>query len=255
MTESPRFAAPRHVERIEDCYFYHTMDVPGFGTVHGHWDLRGRFDDYVGGVEVTGKSVLDVGTATGFLSFEAEQRGAARVVSHDMSDVRQQTLVPFRDKIYYRDRDAWAAEYAPYIERWQNAYWLCHRLLGSRAEVFYGDVYDLPPALGIFEVAIVGSLLEHLSNPIGALASVARLTSETLVLITPLWESEERLARFEPRADNPAQDYTWWTYSLGLYREVLAILGFRIERVTSADYHHQALGRDETRPTIVAVRV
>ncbi|HZI19497.1 MAG TPA: class I SAM-dependent methyltransferase [Pyrinomonadaceae bacterium] len=254
MREPPQFAAPRRVERLEDCYFYHTTDVPGFGTVRGHWDLRGRFEDYVGGVEVSGKTVLDVGAATGFLSFEAERRGASRVVSHDMSDVRQQTLVPFPDKIYYRDRDAWAAEYAPYIERWQNAYWLCHRLLGSRAEVFYGDVYDLPPALGQFDVAIVGSLLEHLSDPVGALASVARLTSDTLVIVTPLFESEERIARFEPRATDPGQDYTWWTYSVGLYREVLAILGFRLDRVTRADYYHEALGRFETRPTVVAVR-
>jgi SAM-dependent methyltransferase len=254
MRPPPAPAPARHVERLEDCYFYHTTDVPGLGTVRGHWDLRGRFDDYVGGVEVKGRSVLDVGTATGFLSFEAERRGASRVVSHDMSDVRQQALVPFPGKIYYRDRDAWAAEYAPYIERWQNAYWLCHRLLGSRAEVYYGDVYDLPPALGPFDVSVVGSLLEHLSDPVGALASVARLTAGTLVVVTPLIESEERLARFEPRAADPGQDYTWWTYSLGLYREVFAILGFRLERVTRADYYHDALGRYETRPTLVAVR-
>jgi SAM-dependent methyltransferase len=249
------FQAPRHVTDLSDCYFYHSMELPGFGLVHGHWDLRGRFGDYTGGVEVAGKSVLDVGAATGFLSFEAERRGASRVVSHDMSDVRQQTLVPFRDKIHFRDRDAWAAEYAAYIERWKNAYWLCHRLYRSRAEAFYGDVYDLPPALGRFDVAIVGSLLEHLSDPVTALASIARLTKETVVVVTPLIESEERIARFEPRADDPGQDYTWWTYSLGLYREVFGILGFRVERVMSAEYFHVTMGRPETRRTVVAERV
>src|ERR1700749_2806929 len=90
-------AAPRRVERLEDCYFYHTMNLPGFGLVRGHWDLRGRFDDYVGGVSVEGKSVLDVGAATGFLSFEAERLGASGVLSFGMSDARQQHFVPFRD--------------------------------------------------------------------------------------------------------------------------------------------------------------
>src|SRR3712207_7784623 len=74
------------------------MELPRFGVVHGQWDLRGKFEEYVGGVRVEGRSVLDVGTATGFLSFEAERIGASRVVSHDMSDVRQQTLLPFKDK-------------------------------------------------------------------------------------------------------------------------------------------------------------
>ena len=69
------FAPPRFVDRLEDCFFYHAMDLPGFGLVPAHWDLRGRFDEYIGGVDVRGKSVLDVGTATGFLSFEAEKRG------------------------------------------------------------------------------------------------------------------------------------------------------------------------------------
>jgi SAM-dependent methyltransferase len=255
MSRDPLFASPRFVDRLEDCFFYHTVELPGFGLVHGHWDLRGRFDDYVGGVGVAGKSVLDAGAATGHLSFEAERRGAARVVSHDMSDVRQQTLVPFRDNLYSRDREAWAARYGAEIERWKNAYWLCHRLYGSRAEVFYGDVYDLPPALGPFDVSIVGSLLEHLSDPVTALASIARLTKETIVVVTPLLDTEERIARFEPTADNPAYDFTWWTYSLGLYREVFGVLGFRLAHVTRAVYHYDYGDLQLERATLVAVRV
>ena len=122
------FERPRFVDRLEDCFFYHAMELPGFGLVRGHWDLRGRFDDYVGGVEVAGKSVLDIGAATGFLSFEAEKRGASRVLSFDLSDARQQTFLPFKDKPYYRDPERWAEQYGAEIEQWKNAYWLCHRL-------------------------------------------------------------------------------------------------------------------------------
>ena len=152
------------------------MELPGFGLVPAHWDLRGRFDDYVGGVEVAGKSVLDVGAATGFLSFEAEKRAASRVVSFDMSDASQQAFLPFKDKLYYRDPDRWAQQYGAEIEQWKNAYWLCHRLLGSKAQVYYGSVYDLPKELGQFDIAIVGSVLEHLSDQISALASIAKRT-------------------------------------------------------------------------------
>jgi len=247
-------ATPRYIDRLEDCFFYHAMELPGFGLVKAHWDLRGRFDDYVGGVEVAGKSVLDVGAATGFLSFEAEKRGASRVLSFDMSDGRQQKFLPFKDKLYYRDPERWAEQYGAEVEQWKNAYWLCHRLLNSKAEVYYGNVYELPPELGMFDIAIVGSVLEHLSDQISALASIARLTKETIVVVSPLLETDERLARFESLASNPDADFTWWTYSLGVYREVFAMLGFSIVRVSQAKYYYMYGDRFEERSTIVAVR-
>lgn len=248
------FEPPRFIDRLEDCFFYHAMELPGFGLVRAHWDLRGRFDDYVGGVEVAGKSVLDIGAATGFLSFEAEKRGAARVLSFDMSDVRQQTFLPFKDKLYYRDPDRWAEKYGAEIEQWKNAYWLCHRLLDSKAEVYYGNIYELPNELGQFDIAIVGSVLEHLNDQITALASIARRTTETIVIVSPLLETDERIARFEPLASNTDADFTWWTYSLGVYREVLRMLGFSIKKVSRAQYYYMYGDRLEERSTIVAVR-
>jgi hypothetical protein len=87
---------PRYVDNLADCFFYHTMTLPVLGEVRGHWDLRGRFSEYVGGVDLGGKSVLDVGAATGFLSFEAEKSGASRVLSFDIGNARQQNFLPFK---------------------------------------------------------------------------------------------------------------------------------------------------------------
>src|SRR5437764_13527654 len=99
MTEAPEskslFAEPRFVAAVEDCFFYHTMELPGLGVVHAQWDLRGRFDDYVGGASVARKTILAVGTATGGPSFESEKRRASRVVSFDVSDPRQPPSLPF----------------------------------------------------------------------------------------------------------------------------------------------------------------
>src|SRR6266508_2260533 len=127
VTRQNLFAQPRHVASLDDCFFYHTMELPGLGVVDGQWDLRNRFDDYIGGVEVANKSVIDIGAATGFLSFEAERRGASRVVSFDMGDAREQTFLPFKDKLYYRDYESFVSYHATTVERWKNAYWLCHR--------------------------------------------------------------------------------------------------------------------------------
>ena len=247
-------AEPRYVESPAGCFFYHTMDLPGLGEVRGHWDLRGRFKEYVGGVDLAGKSVIDVGTATGFLSFEAEKSGAARVLSFDIGDPRQQAFLPFKEKLYYRDPARWAKEYGAEIEQWKNAYWLCHRLLDSRAEVYYGNIYDLPRELGQFDVAIVGSVLEHLSDQITALASIARLTKQTIVITSPMLPTEERIASFGALADHPENDFTWWIYSEGVYREVFKMLGFSIAAITSGQYYYHYGERFETRHTIVATR-
>ena len=248
------FAEPRYVDDLSECFFYHTMTLPGLGEVRGHWDLRGRFDDYIGHVDVNGKSVIDVATATGFLSFEAERKGASEVVSFDMAHGRQQNFLPFKDKLHYRDPAAWAEKHNVEVEQWKNAYWLCHRLLESRAKVYYGDIYDLPVELGQFDIAIVASVLEHLSDPITALASIARLVRETIVIVAPLIESEEKTARFEGSANRPESDFTWWTYSSGLYRETFEMLGFRLDRIASAQYRYHYLDRLEVRYTLVATR-
>ncbi len=245
---------PRYVDSLDDCFFYHSMDLPGFGEVRGHWDLRGRFNDYIGGVDLKGKSVIDVGAATGFLTFAAEQSGAARVLSFDIADACQQAFLPFKNKLYYREPERWAEQYGAEIEQWKNAYWLSHRLLKSKAEVYYGNIYELPAGLGQFDVAIVGSVLEHLNDQITALASIARLTKEAIVLISPVLQTDERIARFEALASNPDADFTWWTYSLGVYREVFGMLGFSIAKVSQAKYYYMYGDRLEERTTIVAVR-
>jgi hypothetical protein len=247
-------ARARFIDRLEDCFFYHTMELPGLGEVRGHWDLRGRFKEYIGGVDLSEKSVIDVGAATGFLSFEAEKSGASRVLSFDIANARQQTFLPFKDKLYYRDPARWAEHYGAEVEQWKNAYWLCHRLLESRAEVYYGNVYDLPQELGQFDVAIVGAVLEHLSDQITALASIARLTKQTIVIVSPVLQTEDRIARFQGLGDHPENDFTWWVYSEGVYREVLKMLGFSVAAITQAEYYYHFGERFETRHTIVARR-
>jgi hypothetical protein len=78
---------------------------------------------------------------------------------------------------------------------------------------------------------------------------------ETIVIVSPLIEGEERIARFEGLVDHPENDFTWWTYSTGLYREVLEMLGFHLERITQAEYRYHYLDHLETRYTLIATRI
>jgi SAM-dependent methyltransferase len=248
------FATPRDVRNLDGCYFYHTLDLPGFGVVEGQWDLRGRFDDYIGGVNLRNKTVLDVGTGNGFLTFEAEKRGAREVVSFDISDAKFQHVLPFKDSMYYTDHEKWRTETNAGYELWRNGYWLAHRLYKSKARAFYGDVYELPIELGVFDVSIVGSVLEHLRDQISAMGSVARLTRSTMIIVTALLETDEHTALFVGSADQPEKFVSWWAYSLGTYREVLKILGFSITAVTKNMFKCPYDHCDARRYTIIAER-
>src|SRR5207249_7736437 len=50
-----------------------------------YWDLRGGVDEYLGKVAFEGQRVLEIGPASGFLTFEMEKRGAD-VVSVEVTE-------------------------------------------------------------------------------------------------------------------------------------------------------------------------
>jgi hypothetical protein len=87
------FAEPR-VVKIEDCLFYHVMEMPGVGEVGVAWDLRNGVDHYLGNVDFAGKRVLEIGPASGFLTMEMEKRGAD-VVAVELPDEPGWDLVPY----------------------------------------------------------------------------------------------------------------------------------------------------------------
>ena len=97
MIDEKIFATPRKVEDVADCYFYHTMELPGRGVIEGRdWDLRGRVDEYLGNVDFGGQRVLEIGPASGFLTFEMEKRGAD-VISVEVTDEHGWDFVPYPD--------------------------------------------------------------------------------------------------------------------------------------------------------------
>src|SRR4051794_38706299 len=180
MDRNPPYAAPRTVTDLADCYFYHTMEVPGHGLVEGEWDLRAGVDAYLGGVELRGRRVLEIGTASGFLCFEMERRGAD-VVAFDLAPDQIPDLVPSA-----ADPDQRACEHREHMHRLTNGFWLCHRAFASRARVVYGNVYAVPEQIGPVDVATFGCVLLHLRDPFLALSSALRITRQTAIVTEPV---------------------------------------------------------------------
>lgn len=107
------------------------MDIPGIGLVKGDWDLRDSINPYLGNYDFKDKRVLDVGAASGFLTFSMEKQGA-EVVSFDMATGGQWDVVPRRE--YRQNPDAFMARLLEANRRLKNGYWFTHARLGSKAK-------------------------------------------------------------------------------------------------------------------------
>src|SRR5271154_5004596 len=77
---------------LDDFVWYHATELPDGTVLPGVWDLRGHESAYLGGVDFAGKRVLELGPATGYLTFFMERMGA-QVVSFEAGfDVPVDTL-------------------------------------------------------------------------------------------------------------------------------------------------------------------
>jgi len=160
---------PATLPRLEDCSFYHSIDLPGLGLQVGSWDLRGRYDEYFGECDFSGERVLDLGMASGALAFELERRGAREVVGFDLDDGQNY------DCRLPADEGA-LEEFRSWVQRVKNGFWLARGLLGSHVKVAYGHVRSLPEDLGWFDTVMMGNILQHLQDPVGAVLQAVQHT-------------------------------------------------------------------------------
>ena len=114
------------------------------------------------------------------------------------------------------------------MARVKNGYWLAHRALGSRAKVYYGDVYDLPPELGLFDVSVVGMLLGHIRDPMQALISIARRTKGDLIVVDRGPEDARPIGVFAPDPATSAPANIWWSLSDACITRMMNVLGFKV---------------------------
>ncbi|MBL8526543.1 MAG: class I SAM-dependent methyltransferase [Burkholderiales bacterium] len=250
--ETAVYADARNVTSLDDCYFYHTMDLPDVGVVHGNWDLRPNIETYLGNVSFAGKRVLDVGCASGALSFHMERRGA-RVISFDLDSRGDWDMVPF-EKWEHLEHISHARK--AIIDRLNNGYWFAHRSLSSRARVVYGSVYAIPEAIGLVDIVVFGSILLHLRDPFLALQNGCRLATQTVIvseaLRGPAESASEPILGFLPDAKTLEPKDTWWDIKPEWVVRAVGVLGFE---ETTLILHKQVYeGREVDQYTVVGTR-
>jgi SAM-dependent methyltransferase len=265
MSEDSIYATPKLVTNIDECHFYHTVDIPGHGVVEGLFDLREGAREYLGNVDFEGKRVLELGTASGFLCFHMESRGA-EVVAFDLSEDDLWDIVP----LYNCDYEGRVAERREVARSLNNAFWFSHRAFNSNARLATGTVYTIPREIGMVDISTVGSILLHVRDPFLALQNALRLTRETVIITDGFKSLPNRILdklrlpfqlsslprsprmEFVPTPRAPKYADTWWNFSPEIIKRMIAVLGF--EEVAVNSHWQRYKGRRIRLSTVVGHR-
>jgi tRNA (mo5U34)-methyltransferase len=206
-------AADELRRRVGEIAWYHTIDLGNGVVTPGATDSRARLPEIGLPDDLTGKSVLDIGAWDGFYSFEAERRGAGRVLAVD--------------------RTEWVGEGWP---SGKAGFELARETLRSNVEDRVMDVYELSPeAVGRFDLVLFLGVLYHLRDPLLALERVASVTAGRLILETHVDLSFARrpAIAFYPGQELSHDPTNWWGPNAPAVVGMLRAVGFeRVEIVS-----------------------
>jgi tRNA (mo5U34)-methyltransferase len=212
------------VERIR---WFHTIDLGDGVVTPGEDDTPAKLATIGLPADLSGRTVLDVGAWDGFFSFEAERRGARRVVAVDPSAWRPD-----------RPENEWGSK---------AGFDLARRTLGSRVEdVELDDLLQLSPeTLGTFDVVLFLGVLYHLPDPFPLLERVAAVTGDLLIVEThgDLLGLRRPAMAYYPGAEVEGDRSTWWGPNPPLLRALLHRVGFAHVEVVHVDRCPRRLAR------------
>ena len=143
--------------------WFHSFSLPDGERTQGikPADVLAKEADSIFRHPVAGKTVLDVGSWDGFFSFEAERRGAARVLATDH---------------FCWSGPGWGTK---------AGFDYVHSRLGSKVESLDIDVPQISPeTVGVFDVVLFLGVLYHVKDPLRCLEQVASVARDQIVIET-----------------------------------------------------------------------
>lgn len=179
------------------------VTTPGISSVAFLLDEAGVAAD------LTGCSVLDVGTSNGGCAFEAERRGASRVVAVDI--------------------------YAPDWFGFEALREFCD----SKVEFLQATVYELPERLDEeFDLVLFFGVLYHLRHPLLALDRLRQVTRGDVVVETAVCDHEHPVVRdgdyvrFYRGKELAGDGSNWFAPSVRALSNWVESCGYRVTRAS-----------------------
>jgi tRNA (mo5U34)-methyltransferase len=251
--------------------WYHAVDLGDGLITPGLCDYRETVAQFGFDEDLSGKRVLDVGSATGFFTFFFERRGAL-VTSVELPSLDAIDRFPGQDPshVVRRILEMRFGPGAPahgetaeslYRNLLFEPFRFCQKRLDSKAQRKYLSIYDLSLArLGTedgYDLVFAGDVIWHTLNPLAALGAAASVCRGTLVLVQYMPELPDGIPAmvYQGGSALTADDLHWLAPTKECFIQVLHKLGF--ERVIEHGKHrgiHRASGHAFERTILHASR-
>ena len=199
---------------VDGLRWHHSIDLGGGVVTAGSKSLSncaGEASLIFDRVDLSGRTVLDIGAWNGFFSFEAKRRGASRVLATDSY--------------------CWSH---PRI-RGREAFDLARSALGVDVDAREIDVADLSAqTVGKFDVVLYLGVFYHRYDAIEALARVAVLAQHVLIVETHLDLRDIGIPAmaFYPGSELNNDPTNWWGPNEHCMKALLVGHGFKDIEIT-----------------------
>jgi tRNA (mo5U34)-methyltransferase len=204
--------------------WFHSIDL-GDGTVTDGYKPLAVLRDEAAIIfrhGVSGKSVLDIGAWDGFFSFEAERRGASKVLATDH---------------FCWSGPGWGTK---------QGFDYVHKRLKSSVLSLDVDTFDLHPRiLGQFDIVLFLGVLYHLKDPFGGLERASAMTDDLLIVETETaFDSMDiPVMRYYRGAELNNDPSNFWAPNILCLESMLREIGFKRFEFTPHPYVHDGQGR------------
>jgi SAM-dependent methyltransferase len=168
-------------------HFYHSFELSNGVRIAGDWDIAKDIPSYLI-PDMRGKTVLDMGPASGFFSFYLESLGAEVTVlesrgygDFDVYGVDRYTPPDTPPNRVVDGRPLW---YGPHSE----SFWAMHTMLDSQVKFVNGRFYEAPEVLDRkFDLVLACNILQHVRDPIGVLRAAHAVCGGLCIAAHQTW--------------------------------------------------------------------
>jgi tRNA (mo5U34)-methyltransferase len=209
-------------DQVNAIRWFHQIDLGDGIVTPGVYDTRAKLKALHIPEDLSGKTVLDIGTWDGFYAFEAERRGAARVVATDS---------------FIWQGHSWGSK---------AGFELARKVLDSHVEDREIDILDISPeTVEPADVVLFLGVLYHMRYPLQALENVCSVTKKLAIIetVVDLSHMKRPAMAFYPGGQLNGDTSNWWGPNEAAVHALLKTAGFSHVETVSKDPLLYRIGR------------